>query len=118
MNKRELKQATEPDIELTEAACERIRSVLKREGKQALRISLSEAGCSGLEYVLDYADAPAEGDMVAMHDGFQLFVDSDAYRKALIGLKIDFQQDLLSAAFVFHNPNKQGECGCGSSFSV
>ena len=118
MNKSELNRITEPDIELTEAACERIRSVLKREGKQALRISLSEAGCSGLEYVLDYADLPSEGDMVAKYDGFQFFVDSDAYQKALTGLKIDFQQDALSAAFVFHNPNKQGECGCGSSFSV
>jgi iron-sulfur cluster assembly protein len=118
MKKSEPNQIAELDIELTEAACERIRSVLKAEGKQALRISLKEAGCSGLEYVLDYADLPAEGDIVAEHDGFQLFVDSDAYQKALIGLKIDFQQDVLSAAFVFHNPNQQGECGCGASFSV
>jgi iron-sulfur cluster assembly protein len=118
MKKSKLKKISEPDIELTEAACERIRSVLKTEGKQALRISLSEAGCSGLEYVLDYADLPAKDDIVADHDGFQLFVDSDAYQKALIGLKIDFQQDVLSAAFVFHNPNQQGECGCGASFSV
>jgi len=107
-----------PEIELTDAACERIRSVLKAEGRQALRISLNEAGCSGLEYVLDYADSPSAGDLVAEFDGFQLFVDAEAYQKALIGLKIDFQQDLLSSAFVFHNPNKQGECGCGASFTL
>jgi iron-sulfur cluster assembly protein len=107
-----------PDIELTEAACERVRSVLKAEGRQALRISLSEAGCSGLEYVLDYADSPRENDLIAAFDGFQLFVDADSYEKALAGLKIDFQQDMLSAAFVFHNPNKRGECGCGASFTV
>ena len=118
IKKSEVNQIAELDIVLTEAACERIRNVLKTEGKRALRISLKEAGCSGLEYVLDYADLPAEDDMVAEHDGFQLFVDSDAYQKALIGLKIDFQQDVLSSAFVFHNPNKQGECGCGASFSV
>ncbi|MDT8375524.1 MAG: iron-sulfur cluster assembly accessory protein [Mariprofundaceae bacterium] len=118
MEKSRANQLAEPDIELTEAACERIRSVLKAEGKQALRISLSEAGCSGLEYVLDYADLPADDDLVAEHEGFRLFVDADAYQKALIGLKIDFQQDMLSAAFVFHNPNKQGECGCGASFTL
>jgi len=118
MEQRRLNKTTKPDIELSEAACERIRSVLKKEGKHALRISLNEAGCSGLEYVLDYADLPIEGDLVVEQSGFQLFVDAEAYQKALIGLKIDFQQDVLSAAFVFNNPNKQGECGCGASFTI
>jgi len=113
-----MNQIVEPDIELTDAASQRIRDVLEKEGKQALRISLNEAGCSGLEYVLDYADLPAEGDLVVKQNGFQLFVDSNAYQKALVGLKIDFQQDLLSSAFVFHNPNKRGECGCGASFTL
>ncbi len=113
-----MNQMIEPDIELTAAASERIRNVLIKEGKQALRISLNEAGCSGLEYVLDYADTPSEGDLVSEQEGFQLFVDADDYQKALIGLKIDFQQDMLSSAFVFHNPNKRGECGCGASFTL
>jgi len=106
------------DIELTEAACERVRSVLSTEGKPALRISLNEAGCSGLEYVLDYADSPRDGDLVKQFDGFQIFVDGSSYDKALAGLKVDFQQDMLSSAFVFNNPNKKGECGCGASFTI
>jgi iron-sulfur cluster assembly protein len=106
------------DIELTEAACERVRSVLAAEGKAALRISLNEAGCSGLEYVLDYADSPRDEDLVTQFEGFQLFVDASSYEKALAGLKVDFQQDMLSSAFVFHNPNKRGECGCGASFTI
>jgi iron-sulfur cluster assembly protein len=110
--------AMKTDIELTEAACERVRAVLRSEGKPALRISLNEAGCSGLEYVLDYADAPHEGDLVKSLDGFQLFVDKADYDKAMQGLIIDFQQDMLSSAFVFNNPNKKGECGCGMSFTV
>jgi len=110
--------SVEANIELTEAACERVRSVLATEGKPALRISLNEAGCSGLEYVLDYADSPHEKDLVKQFDGFQVFVDGSAYEKALVGLQIDFQQDMLSSAFVFHNPNKKGECGCGASFTI
>ncbi len=109
---------TIPDIELTEAACERVRGVLSAEGKPALRISLNEAGCSGLEYVLDYADSPLDGDLVKQFDGFQVFVDGRSYDKALAGLKVDFQQDMLSSAFVFNNPNKKGECGCGASFTI
>jgi len=111
-------QTVVPDIELTEAASERIRTVLMKEGKQALRISLNEAGCSGLEYVLNYADHPSEGDLISEQSGFQLFVDSDDYQKALAGLQVDFQKDMLSSAFVFNNPNKRGECGCGASFTL
>jgi iron-sulfur cluster assembly protein len=31
---------------------------------------------------------------------------------------IDFQRQGLNAAFVFHNPNATGACGCGESFTV
>lgn len=108
----------EVDIELSEAACERVRSVLSSEDKPALRISLNEAGCSGLEYVLDCADSPRTGDLIKQFNGFQLFVDAASYDKALAGLQVDFQQDMLSSSFVFHNPNKKGECGCGASFTI
>lgn len=106
------------DIQLTGAACERFRSVLSEEGKSAVHLSLREAGCSGLEYVFDYADDPETGDVVVEFEGFRLFVDRDDYNKAMQGLVIDFQQDMLSSAFVFNNPNKTGECGCGKSFTV
>lgn len=106
------------DIQLTDTACERFRSVLAGEGKSAVRLSLREAGCSGLEYVFDYADAPEAGDVVVEFDGFNLYVDPSDYDKAMQGLVIDFQQDMLSSAFVFNNPNKTGECGCGKSFTV
>lgn len=106
------------DIELTDAARDRVRKMLQAEGKHALRISVKAAGCSGLEYVLDYADTPSDGDLIAEFEDFRLFADSASYGKALAGLKIDFQQDMLSAAFVFNNPNKKGECGCGVSFTI
>jgi len=106
------------DIRLTDAACERFRSVLADEGKSAVRLSLREAGCSGLEYVFGYADTAEGGDAVVEFDGFNLFVDRNDYDKAMKGLVIDFQQDVLSSAFVFNNPNKTGECGCGKSFTV
>jgi len=37
---------------------------------------------------------------------------------AIKGLEIDYQEDMLSSSFVFNNPNKKGECGCGKSFSA
>ncbi len=106
------------EIELTEAACARLRELLAESGKAAARLSVRPAGCSGLEYVLDLVDAPEAGDLRIEGDGFVLLVDAASHEKALRGLRIDFQRDLLSAAFVYDNPNATGECGCGQSFTV
>ncbi len=83
-----------------------------------IRLSVREAGCSGLEYVMDYAAGPEAGDYVKTCDDFSIYIDADSYRKALCGLRLDYQKDALSSGFVFSNPNKKGECGCGQSFTV
>jgi len=106
------------DIQLTDAAIKRMRQQAAEKGMAGIRLSLREAGCSGLEYVVDFCDAPVAGDHVLALDGFSLFVDAESYQRALSGLVIDYEQDLLSSAFVFRNPNKKGECGCGVSFTV
>lgn len=105
-------------ITISEAAGQRMRELQAEEPHRVLRLSLRTAGCSGLEYVMDFADSPAEDDLCVEGDGYCLYVDRESYDKALQGLTIDFQRDLLSAAFVYLNPNKKGECGCGASFSV
>jgi len=108
----------ELDISLTDAAKTQMKTVLNSMGKHALRLSVREAGCSGLEYVLEDVDHALDGDLSYDLDGFTLFVDADSYAKALTGLHIDFQKDILSSAFIYINPNKKGECGCGVSFTI
>jgi len=106
------------DITLTDAAKQQMQNVLKDLAKPALRLSVREAGCSGLEYVLEDVNEASDGDLEINDGAFSLFVDVDSYHKALIGLHIDFQKDALSSAFVYQNPNKKGECGCGVSFTI
>jgi len=106
------------NIELTPAAIARIREIVTHEQKHGLRLAVRAAGCSGLEYVMEAVDAPQPGDLEKQFEGFTLYVDADSYQQALTGLQLDFQQDLLSSAFVYHNPNQKGACGCGASFSV
>ena len=106
------------DIQLTDAAIRRMRQQAADKGAAGIRLGVREAGCSGLEYVVDFCDAPEAGDHVLDFDGFSLFVDAESYEKALSGLVIDFEQDALSSAFVYRNPNKKGECGCGVSFTI
>lgn len=105
-------------IELTEAAIARVRALVADAGKGGLYLAVRPAGCSGLEYVMDLADAAKESDLVKSYDGFDLYIDAESYEVALTGLELDFQQDALSSAFVYNNPNQKGECGCGISFSV
>ncbi len=106
------------DIQLTPAAIAKFKEKLAAAGKQAVRLSLREAGCSGLEYVLDYEDSSQPGDLQAEFDGIHIYVAEQFYDKAIKGLEIDYQEDMLSSAFIFNNPNKKGECGCGKSFTA
>jgi len=117
-NKRTVKLMMKPDIHLTDAAIARMHEQAQKQGCAGVRLSVKESGCSGLEYVVDFSDTPNGNDFVLPFDGFSLYVDPDSYAKALTGLTVDFQQDALSSGFVFINPNKKGECGCGVSFSV
>jgi len=105
-------------ITLSDAAIAQFQKALHQAGKQAARLSLRKAGCSGLEYVVDFADAAQTGDLTVEQEGFTLYVDPESYTMALQGLHIDYQQDLLSSSFVYRNPNQKGECGCGVSFTV
>ena len=44
-------------VTLTEAAAAHVRTYLARRGKgEGLRVGVKSTGCSGLMYVVDYAD--------------------------------------------------------------
>ena len=36
----------------------------------------------------------------------------------LLGTRMDFRTDRLSAGFVFENPNETSACGCGESVAI
>lgn len=107
------------DIQVTKAAQDYFAQYLAKTGAQAIRLSIKKAGCSGFGYVLEDVNEPCEGDLQASCEGeVLLYVDADAYDTALKGLCIDFQQDVLSSGLVYSNPNQQGVCGCGESFTL
>ncbi len=106
------------DIKLTAAAIDRVQQILADGQKKGLRLAVRPAGCSGLEYIMETVDKAQTGDLVKSFEDFDLYVDPESYKTALTGLRLDFQQDALSSAFVYNNPNQKGGCGCGESFSV
>ncbi|HWU78080.1 MAG TPA: iron-sulfur cluster assembly accessory protein [Rhodanobacter sp.] len=105
-------------ITITAAANERMRHFLATTPAAAgVRFGVKRTGCSGFAYVVDLAEAVAEGDQVVEVDGLPLIIN-DKSLAMVEGTVIDFQRQGLNASFVFHNPNATGECGCGESFTV
>jgi|SRR5262245_57450047 len=106
-------------LEITPRAVAQIRALMKAEGAQAagLRVSVKASGCSGLEYVMEFADRARPTDQAFQAEGLQVFVDveSAAY---LEGVRLDWGEGLLGSGFKFTNPNASKTCGCGKSFSV
>jgi iron-sulfur cluster assembly protein len=107
-------------ITLTEKATNKINQVLKKRGKGlGIRIGVKTTGCSGLAYVLEYADEYSydESTINYAQKDFIVLVDKkhDVYLK---NMTVDFVRNGLNEGFEFSNPNIRDKCGCGESFRV
>lgn len=105
-------------ITLTTAAAERVKSFLEQRGKGVgLRLGVKTTGCSGMAYVLEFADAVETDDRVFEDQGVKVIVDP----KSLVyldGTELDYAREGLNEGFQFNNPNVKDLCGCGESFNV
>ncbi|HFE48281.1 MAG TPA: iron-sulfur cluster assembly protein IscA [Chromatiaceae bacterium] len=105
-------------ITLTDAAANRIETFLANRGKGiGIRLGVKTNGCSGMAYVLEFADDADDSDTVFEDHGLKVIVDP----KSLVyldGTEVDFAKEGLNEGFKFNNPNAKGECGCGESFNV
>ncbi len=105
-------------IRLTENAARRIRDQLTKRGKGiGLRLGVKVAGCSGYSYVIDYADAIEQDDVIFEDHGVKVVVSKEDL-DYLEGLELDYRREGLNEAFQFNNPKAKGTCGCGESFTV
>lgn len=105
-------------ITMTERAAEQVRSSIEKRGKGiGLRLAVRTTGCSGMAYVLEFADEVAANDSVfELHD-VKVIVDQKSM-VYLDGTELDFAKDGLNESFQFKNPNVKDECGCGESFNI
>ena len=105
-------------VSLTESAANRVTSFLANRGKGVgLRLGVRTSGCSGMAYVLEFADVINEDDVVFEDHGVKVIIDG----KSLVyldGTEVDFVKEGLNEGFKFNNPNVNSECGCGESFHV
>lgn len=105
-------------ITLTETAANRVKDFLANRGKGVgLRLGVKTTGCSGMAYILEFADDIEESDEVFESQGVKILVDP----KSLVyidGTELDFTKEGLNEGFKFNNPNEKATCGCGESFTV
>ncbi|RKS84525.1 iron-binding apoprotein IscA [Orbus hercynius] len=105
-------------ITLTESAAHRVQSFLVNRGKGVgLRLGVRTSGCSGMAYILEFADDVNADDTIFEDKSVKIIVD----KKSLVyidGTELDFVKEGLNEGFKFNNPNVQNECGCGESFNV
>lgn len=103
-------------MSISTEAIEHLRELLEQD-KKMIRVGVKNRGCSGLAYHLEYVEKPNTFDEVVEQEGVKVLIDSKALF-SIIGSEMDWQEDKLSARFVFKNPNITEQCGCGESFSV
>jgi iron-sulfur cluster assembly protein len=110
-----------PAVHLTEAAAQKIRQLLEKEGvspeKGGLRVGVQGGGCSGLSYAMRLDTQARDRDKIFEEHGARLFVDPKSFLY-LNGTTLEYENTLMRQGFVFQNPNAARSCGCGSSFTA
>ena len=105
-------------VSLTDGAALKVRNLLDQEGRDdlRLRVAVQPGGCSGLIYQLFFDERLMEDDLVREFSGVELVVDkmSSPY---VDGATVDFEDTIQKQGFTIYNPNAEGSCACGDSFS-
>ena len=104
-------------VTLTDAAAERVREILDERGEGYLRVGVTNGGCAGMEYVMDYVSEIEKFDEVVEDKDVQIVVDAKAVL-FILGSVVDYEVDVMSSKFTFKNPNQTDACGCGESVTI
>jgi len=106
-------------MRLSDAAAARLKEVISQSERPVagLRVGVEKGGCAGMEYTMEYAEAPGPHEEVVEDKGVRVFIDPKAVLY-LLGTEMDYKVDRFSAGFVFNNPNQTAACGCGQSVEI
>ena len=107
-------------IDVSDAARDRVHSLLEKEGKlesHALRLRVVGGGCSGLRYELSFDEDLGDADTTVTAGPVRVVVDEKS-ALYLVGTTLDFVDTLQESGFKMVNPSARNTCGCGESFSV
>jgi iron-sulfur cluster assembly accessory protein len=107
-------------ISVTEQAAAHIQRLAgAREPRQRVRVI--GGGCSGMQYDLQLAPEPVDGDAVVEAHGAIVSVDPRS-APLLEEVTLDYIDPLTGgltrSGLVLNNPKAEATCGCGESFAI
>ena len=102
-------------ITLSPSALEKLRTLYDSNDYRGLRVAVKGAGCSGMQYVLEWSKYKNLEDHETVFEGIPILADpkSAVY---VDGAMLDWQVKGLNEGFEFVNPKEKARCGCGESF--
>ncbi len=110
----------EDHITITRKALDEIQRIRDNNNipkEYGLRMGVKAGGCSGFMYSLGFDAEPRPDDAVFEWNDLRIFIDPKSLFY-LMGVRLDFVDELMTRGFTFHNPRAVRTCGCGNSFSA
>lgn len=106
-------------IELTDRAAKEVLAIMKQQDIASentyLRLGAQTGGCCGMSYRLGLTPKKNNEDQEIEAKGVKCIIDPQSY-KYLEKILLDYKDDETGRGFVFHNPDANSCCSCGSSF--
>ncbi len=108
-------------LKLTDRAVTRLIA-MQNNPTQKLRVHILGGGCSGFQYKFCLDENQGSDDLIMQgklgEKSVAVLVDTKSFQY-LKGATLDFIENLQGAKFVImDNPNAEGSCGCGASFTL
>lgn len=117
--------SNDPGLSITSSALSHIKRSLEKTTSASkpigIRVGVKKAGCSGYEYVLEYAypNSQRTVDFAFTVEDITVLIDKEIYLKFFKGGTImDFRKEGINEGLQFENPNVGNQCGCGESFTL
>ncbi|MDT3741138.1 MAG: iron-sulfur cluster assembly accessory protein [Candidatus Kapabacteria bacterium] len=102
-------------ILITRTALDKINSIKSENSvpeDYLLRLGTQSGGCSGMNYILGFDSEVNDNDKLIKLNNLNLVIDNKSLFY-LMGVTLDFVDDVHGSGFVFNNPNNAKTCGCG-----
>ena len=91
-------------VSLSDTAAVRVKEIMEERGAGFLRVGVTNGGCAGMEYVMEYATTPETLDEVVEDNGVTILIDAKAVL-LLVGSQVDYEITPLQEKVVYRNPN-------------
>tara|TARA_Y100000389_G_scaffold202560_1_gene248198 strand:+ start:1265 stop:1573 length:309 start_codon:yes stop_codon:yes gene_type:complete len=101
-------------IKLTNDALDHLEKLKAKHNVKFIRLEVKGGGCAGFEYKWSFENSKEDNDIVVD----DILIIDDMYEIYLVGMILDYKEEIFGSNFVFENPNSKSSCGCGTSFSI